>query len=155
MYMLKKYLPPLLALLLLSPPLFSADNDDQYTPPAVSAEAAAALAKEPPLTQTDVDTYLRIWPKLALMQEDDTAVDSLLKDAGWSRYRATYVINKILFAQPLAQGADPLLVKALGLPPSLYPSDADVALVKKNLDAITRIQGEVLKTRDTELMKGE
>jgi|GEM_PF-2177710 len=99
-------------------------------------EVAAALAKEKPLTQADIDAYLKILPQLGAVAQDNSAVAKLYQDAGFTELRFNYAVGKIGLGMALAAGATNEQMGMEQIPEVLRPSDAEVALVKKNIDKL-------------------
>ena len=108
--------------------------------PANEAEALAAFAKEGPLTQKDIDNYLKVLPKAQEMSADQTKAAAILKDAGFTEIRGAYVGAKVGIAMMMAQlgdQADAMLAQQQ-VPDVLKPSKEEVDLVGKNLDKIQK-----------------
>lgn len=94
-------------------------------------EMEAELAKEPPLTQADVDGYIKIL----------SSVDKKAGDAGWTESHFRYVAAKVHLAQGLAQGATAEALRWDQFPPATRPGEAETALVKNNLPALRKVGG--------------
>lgn len=119
--------------LALTPALAQAQTEPAGTLPP---EVAASLAKEKPLAQADIDAYLKVLPKMGDVAKDPSAVAKLYEDAGFTEIRFSYVAGKIGLGMALASGATPEQMNMDQIPEVLRPSDAEVELVKKNLDKL-------------------
>lgn len=108
--------------------------------PAVSfaQEMDAALAQEPPLTQADVDGYIKILPKFPAAAGDPAAVVKLKKETGWTETHFIYVTKKMGLAYALAMGMSAEELEMDKIPQALRPSKVEVTLVKKNLPALQK-----------------
>lgn len=116
-------------------------------PSQPSSEFVAAMRAEPPLTQQDIDTYIRVWPTLGPNQHDKTRAAQILRDAGWTENRAAYVTNKIMVTQPYAVGAPQNDIAAIHIPDYFKPTTDEITLVRRNLDRITRMQDQLFGER--------
>lgn len=101
-------------------------------------EAEAALAKEPPLTQADVDGYIKLLPKITAAAANPAAAAELYKEVGWTEIHFSYVMAKLGFAQALAMGMPAEALQMDKIPQALRPSEAEVTLVKNNLPALQK-----------------
>lgn len=107
-------------------------------------EMAAALAKEKALTQADIDAYIKVLPKTSAVAQDPAAVAKLYQEAGLNETRLTYVASKIGLGMALAAGATPEQINLNQMPEVLRPTDAEVALVKKNIQNLQNATMEML-----------
>ncbi|MDR2946919.1 MAG: hypothetical protein LBV79_09255, partial [Candidatus Adiutrix sp.] len=110
--------------------------------PTTEAEMMAAFDKEGPLTQKDIDAYIKIMPKAQEAATDPAKAANLYKDAGLTDIRGAYVVGKVSIAMMVTQLADQAQIDQVlsqpQIPASMKPSADEVALVKKNMEAITK-----------------
>ena len=99
---------------------------------AIPPEVEAAMKKEPPLAQADIDAYLKIMPQLGPVVSDPAAIAKLYEGAGLTEIRFGYLSTKIGLGLALAQGATAEQLGIANLPAVLKPSEAEIALVKTN-----------------------
>ena len=130
-----------LALSLTSLPAASAfaQAPGQQIPP----EMAAALEKEGPLTQADVDVYLQFLPQMNKMMADPASVTDFYSKAGLSEVRFSYLVTKIGLGLALVNGATAEQLSMDQLPKVLHPSEAELDLVRKNNDALQKAAMEM------------
>jgi len=138
--MIKKPLTFLVLILAATWPSLSAAQEEVRSdiPPAV----IETLASEPPLGQADVDAYVKIMPELSRILSDPQSAEQLAASLNLSQIRFSYIVAKVPLTMALASGADP---KALGfdsLPQALRPSNAELRLVKENLDDLLKAADE-------------
>ena len=105
----------------------------------IPPEALEELKKEPPLAQADIDAYLKLMPKLMKGVASEDEFNKLLTEVGLSQTRFAMATSKISLAQALALGATLDQFNAAQLPDEMKPTDADVALVKKNSDKLNAL----------------
>lgn len=101
-----------------------------------------SLAKEPPISQADVDAYIKIIPELPKLMSDPQSADGLAAAHQLSQVRFSYIMAKVPLTMAIAAGADP---KALGLeelPTLLHPSAEELAVIKANLRALSEAAAE-------------
>lgn len=104
----------------------------------------SAMANEGPLTQTDIDGYVYLTPRLAGPdgRNPDQAV-SILKQSGLTRRRAVYVGAKVAVTQALVSGLmSPAQLEEQKVPPSLRPSTEELQLVTRNLGSLVQAQNQ-------------
>ncbi|MDR1922288.1 MAG: hypothetical protein LBS31_11190 [Candidatus Adiutrix sp.] len=133
--MIKKSLPALTlaaAMLALGAAFAAAQASFDQIPAAVLER----MAKEPPLTQADVDAYIKILPDMGKVMADSAALVKLYESVGLTESRFSVVVPKISFALVEAQAGDAVDYETL--PEFLRPSAADVTLVKKNSEAVQK-----------------
>lgn len=109
----------------------------------IPPEVLEALQKEPPLSQADVDAYLKIMPEMPKAMSDPNALVKAYEAAGLTEVRFSYIVSKIALAQAMNMGAKASDLQLDQLPEVLRPTDADVALVKKNMDALNKAAMEM------------
>jgi len=107
------------------------------------ADMVAALEKEKPLTQADIDAYLKVLPKMGSVMNNPDGMGSLAKEAGFSDVRFSYVSGRVGFAMSQAAGATAQQMDLSQVPQALRPTDAEIELVKKNLDALQKASMEM------------
>ena len=108
----------------------------------ITPEMAAAFAKEPPLTQKDINAFIKFAPEMQL-KDDGTVNTSPITRAGLSEMRGSYVMIKLPFAYAMAADPDQgaMLMQLTQAPASLKPSTAEINLIKKNFDALSKAMG--------------
>lgn len=111
--------------------------------PSTMEEVETAFAKEKPLTQTDIDTFIKIGPQMVQLSQtnDIVAAEKIIREAGWSEIRGSYITAKI--SNAYAMNADPefaqMIMEAAGMPQILLPTDAELKLVADNMDKLEAI----------------
>ena len=111
----------------------------------IPPEVLAALAKEPPISQADLDAYLKALPQMLKAMTDEAAAAEMLKTAGMTDMRFSYVAAKINLAMNLAAGATPEQLGMSQIPDVIKPTQAEQDLVKKNLPALQKGVEEMTK----------
>lgn len=106
--------------------------------PASEKEMLAAFEKEGPLTQKDIDGYLKLIPKAQDAAADPAKAAALYKEAGFTEVRGNYVGTKMGIAMMMIDMGDNAnaVLDENQIPKILRPTTDEVALVKKNLEAI-------------------
>lgn len=108
---------------------------------------SAAMAEEdvfagqPPLTQTDIDNYLKLGPDAlrAVENNDISGLSRILKPTGIDQMRAYFFYTKISCGYVLLIAPDMAADLLSSIPPSGMPNEAELALIEKNLDAINSL----------------
>ena len=138
--MLKRSLSVLSLLLLLSavPAPAQSGEADEITP-----EIIEALKKEPPLTQADLDTFIRIMPEMSRAAEKDPSqAVKIYEKAGFTENRFGLIFSKATLGMFMASGISrEALMSGQDVPEVLMPSDAEVELIKKNMAALEKAFG--------------
>ncbi len=109
----------------------------------IPPEALAALQKEKPLAQADVDSYVKIMPQMAKVMSDPAAIAKLYEGAGLSEVRFSLISAKIGLGMALASGATAEQINLNQIPEVLRPSATEIDLVKKNLDKLQKAAMEM------------
>ncbi len=125
-----------LALLLTVSPVGAQDAETGQTEKSGDFTAAelASLAKEPSLTQADIDAFI----KLANVPENDTkAAEKAVEESGLSETRLTLVLTKISLGMMIAAGAPKDMILTKDVPKVLQPSDTELELIRTNLENLT------------------
>ena len=116
-------------------------------PPAV----IKTLDQEPPLSQADIDAYVKIIPELLRLQSDSQSPEQLASklasSLNLSQLRFSYIMVKVPLTMLLASGGDP---KSFGMDSraldslleALRPSDQELSLVKDNLETLVEAAGK-------------
>jgi hypothetical protein len=99
------------------------------------ADAMAAMAKQPALTQADVEAYLAFASMDAANSRDPEAIKKAFEEVGLSAERFGYVAMKITLGMALSQGATREQLSA-GSPEFMIPNDEELAIINDNLPAI-------------------
>lgn len=138
--MLKRSLSVLSLVLLLSavPALAQSEASDEISP-----EIIAALKNEPPLTQADIDTFIKIMPEMSKAAEKDPAqAVKIYEKAGLTENRFGLIFSKVTLGMFVASGIPKeTLTSGQDVPEVLVPSDAEIELIKKNLEALEKAFG--------------
>lgn len=113
------------ALTLSGAPAFA--QDVEFT-----AEELAALAKEPPLSQADIDIFIKI---AEAADTSDGAADKVLAESGLSEVRMTMVLTKVSLGMLIASNVPSELLLS-EVPPVLQPTEAEIELIKNSLDKL-------------------
>ncbi len=143
--MIKKIAAALLVLTLI---ISAATVLAQMAPNAAAAippEVLEALAKEPPLTQADVEAYLKIMPEMPKAMNDPSILIKAYEGAGLTEVRFSYVVSKIALAQAMSMGASAEQLGLDRLPEVLRPTEADRELVNKNKEALGKAAEEMTR----------
>lgn len=106
--------------------------------PATEAEAIAAFEKEKPLTQKDMDAYIKILSQAKEIGSDQDKLIKAYKDAGLTEIRGHFVTAKIGMAMMAAQMGEQAEAMLAQIPPVLKPSKDESDLVSKNMDKIQK-----------------
>ena len=139
--MLKKTLLTLSMALVMA---FAATSSFAQVPGAgqIPPEMVEAFAKEKPLTQADVDAFVKIMPEMAKTGGSPDAVAKLYKDAGLSETRATYVMTKVSLGLSMGMGVTAEQMGMGNMPEAVLPTKDEVELVKKNQE---KVQGALMQ----------
>lgn len=80
---------------------------------ALSPAEEAKMQAEMPLSQADIDAFIRYGPSLirAFNADDTSMASTIMLQTGWNKIRGTYVISKI--GNGYAINIQPLLAKAM------------------------------------------
>lgn len=128
--MLKKLLPVLalaLTLALAAAPAFAQEGEADE---AFTAEELAALAKEPPLTQADIDIFMKI------AEVPEPEADKAVAESGLSEIRMALVLTKVSLGMMIASGVPSEMILTDEVPKVLQPSASEIELIKNNLDKL-------------------
>ena len=102
------------------------------------AEAQAQAEFEKPLTRADIDTFLKMAPKLEEAMKDPDALLKLYQDNNVSPQRFGAITLKATIGLALAQGVTREQLTGTGqIPEFTIPGDSEVALIKEKLDALS------------------
>jgi len=138
--MLKRSLSVLSLLLILTaaPALAQSGASDDITP-----EIIEALKKEPPLSQADIDTFVRIMPEMSKAAEKDPAeAVKIYEKAGLTENRFGLIFSKVTLGMFVASGIPKeALMSGQDVPEVLMPGDAEIELIKKNMAALEKAFG--------------
>ena len=136
---------PLLTAFIIAACLLSYTIAPAATPIVLTPAEEAALAKEPPLAQADVDAFIAYGPALikAFNLNDAQTAETVLNRTGWSKTRSSYVISKISYGYAVAiqPRAAKTMLESAGIPAVLMPSATELELIKQNMPALDEIFG--------------
>ncbi len=138
--MIKKTLALLIALALFLPAGAALAQMGAFPP-----EVMAALQKEPPVTNADIDAYIKMLPQMpAALSGGEAGLVKLYEGLGLTQMRFTYIMSKIGIAHSLAMGRfNAERLDTEGVPEFLRPTDAEKALVAGRMDELNRIVEEM------------
>lgn len=122
-------------------------------PLAAGQEADAAAIQtawelESPLSQTDIDNYLGLWPQIMDMAQLEFSRKNLreiFRQANWSEAHGSYVLVKMNMALILLEAPELEAKFALSLPEKALPTETEMKLVQKNLNRILKIQNAYIE----------
>lgn len=103
------------------------------------AEVQAAWANEPPLTQADIDSYVKILSQLmdiARAEFDREAFLPVFEQAGWNVVHGSYVLAKMNMALTLLEVPELEAKFSKAMPKNALPTAAEKELVRQNLNRI-------------------
>lgn len=104
----------------------------------LSPELAAVLAREVPLTQADIEVYMKFLPRVPQAAGNENSMTLLFQSTGLTESRFLYVFGKIPIAFDLASGSSAQDLKLDQVPPALRPTPDETALVKKNIEPLRK-----------------
>ena len=107
-------------------------------PDDISPEMLAELHKEPPLSQADINVFIKIVPSISKVAKDDPeAAVAIYTAAGLSETRFALVFTKISLGMLVVNGVSlDYLKNDEQMPEVLLPTEADIALLNKNKDRL-------------------
>jgi len=116
-----------LALTLAAAPAFAqvGEADEAFT-----VEELALLAKEPPLSQADIDIFMKI------AEVPETESEKAVAESGLSETRMALVLTKVSLGMMIASGVPSEMILTDEVPKVLQPSEAEIELIKNNLDKL-------------------
>lgn len=140
--MLKKIVVSLTLALVLA--LGASASFAQMTDPGqLPPEAIKEMEKEGPLTQADIDAYMKIFPQMATGVSSAEEFEKVVADSGLSQMRLGLVMAKVGLGQALAMGATTEQLNLSSVPEVMRPTDAEVELVKNNMDKLMALMTQV------------
>lgn len=99
------------------------------------ADVLAAFAEEAPISEADIQTFIKIAPQLieAVDANDEAKAVDVMAKAGWNEIRGAYATSKI--GNGYLMLTDPedtqTLFELVQMPDSLIPAENEMALIKK------------------------
>lgn len=99
---------------------------------------AAALAAEPPLTQDDIDKFVKYFPEIEAAHDTNDAVlmQKILRETQWTETRMVYVIFKTGYTcAMLAETETEAFFREFF--PEFMPLENERALIKQNIDKVS------------------
>ena len=113
----------------------------------LSSNDVAAFKKEPPLSQADIDTLLVVLPQL-WANSHPAKVARIRKKAGLTETRLWYICEKtILGMRAIYNGFSREDLSDGNTHPVLIPSEAEMALIEKHMDALKNAFGDIVVER--------
>lgn len=107
------------------------------------AAARAMMANEPPLNQTDIDSFIKMAPQIMVVAEDPNAIFKLYQDNNVSPQRFGIVSSKITVGLAMAQGATREQLGAGGADMDfMIPNDAELKLIIDNAEELINALSE-------------
>ncbi|MDR3038630.1 MAG: hypothetical protein LBV21_05010 [Candidatus Adiutrix sp.] len=139
----QKILTGLILTLMAATPIFaqSAPSDHGDIPQAV----IETFALEPPISQADVDAYIKIIPELPKLMNDPQSAETIAAAHNLSPVRFSYIMAKVPLTMAIAAGADPKTLGLEALPKVLHPTAPELAVVRTNLEALSATAAEAYK----------
>ena len=133
--------------LMLSAPFVQAQAKDNKPAPQAPSSAGdqakmlEAFKKEAPLTQKDVEIFIKMMPELSKVANDEAKVLGIIKKHGLTEMRGAYVSAKMGVAfMALSQGGEEAVEAMMAqVPEQIRPTKSELELVKKNQDAIQKV----------------
>jgi len=110
---------------------------------SIPPEVLQALKDEKPLSQADIDAYIKIMPEMPKTMSDPAALVKAYEAAGLSEVRFSYIVSKISLGQAMLMGATAEQLNLNQLPEALRPTEAETALIKNNMDALNKAAMEM------------
>jgi hypothetical protein len=101
------------------------------------------MSREPPLTESDVDAYVRHLPQITALREDPSGLPGLLSSTGWTESRLAYVATKAGLS--LLGSLDPQALEAKAAPPFAVPTPAEEALVLSREADIAKAFAQIIR----------
>jgi hypothetical protein len=102
------------------------------------------MSDEPPLTEKDVDLYIRHLPSIDLLKAEPARLQTVLAETGWTEGRLAYVCSKVGLA--LLWNLDQADFLTKGLPPFAMPSAGETSLVLAREPDIARTFAQITRT---------
>lgn len=99
---------------------------------------AAALAQEAPLTQADIDKFIRYFPELDRAADDDAATQKILRQAQWTKTRMVYVVFKIGYTLTMLEEPESEAFFQSFFP-EFMPLESERALIQHNIDKVSAL----------------
>jgi len=110
--------------------------------PASASAETAGMAGQRPLSQTDIDGYIYLIPRLVgEAARNPEVAAAIIRESGLNRRRAVYVTAKVAIAQAMATGAlSPAQLADRKVPAYLHPNADEITLVNTNLTSLMKAQ---------------
>lgn len=99
---------------------------------------AAALAQEAPLTQTDIDKFIKYFPELDCVTGDDIAQQNILRQAQWTETRMIYVVFKVGYTLVMLEEPDSEAFFQTFFP-EFMPLESERALIQQNIEKVSAL----------------
>ena len=108
----------------------------------LSCAAVSAGENTAPVTQAEIDAYLNLISQIDENTVDENVIFQLYQKSGLTPERFQIIGGRIMASYMLANGATiDMLKNQMGMPPEAEPSDAEMELINKNMDAIMGAMG--------------
>ena len=104
----------------------------------VAVDPADPFANQGPISQADVDAYIKAIPQITASAGDEAKLMAIYKEAGWDEWRGAYVISKVGTAYAISMAPAQADMMTAQLPASLKPTQAEIDMVAKAQDKITK-----------------
>ena len=113
---------------------------------AQSASSSDPFGNQPPITQKNIDEFLKIYEDVVVATQNNKNPTGSFKVVGWDMMRGAYIMSKVGVGMTmLGPESDAVKQSKLGaIPKQTIPSDAELDLIKKNkprFDAIDAKHG--------------
>lgn len=122
---------------------FSAFSFAQFV---MYGDVVLGLEAEQPLTQKDIDAYVKFVPEVKAAKKKGVEVsDSVFEKCGVTPQRATLIMSKVLSSYPLCDisyDEEIHTIFPINRKNAMYPTKAEIDLVRKNKLAIDALYAE-------------
>lgn len=103
-----------------------------------AVEPADPFANQSPITQTDIDAYIKVIPQIIASAGDEAKLMAVYDEVGWDEWRGAYVISKVGTAYAIAMAPGQAEMMTAQLPASLKPTQEEIDMVSKSQEEITK-----------------
>lgn len=97
-----------------------------------------ALAQEAPLTQEDIDKFIKYFPELDDVDGDDIAQQNILRQAQWTETRMIYVVFKVGYTLVMLEEPDSEAFFQTFFP-EFMPLESERVLIQQNIEKVSAL----------------
>lgn len=97
-----------------------------------------ALAQEAPLTQADIDKFIKYFPELDNVDGDDIAQQNILRQAQWTETRMIYVVFKVGYTLVMLEEPDSEAFFQTFFP-EFMPLESERVLIQQNIEKVSAL----------------